>query len=146
MTEQNKIKEAFETIMRMCRETPCKQCPMSYCDGDGDYMCSFERRPPHSCELREVQVYEPHWEEFDVIDGYFTSQELEADYPYYDYIRFLNESKKHNAFGGWLHTNDNDWCMIPMCYIDNQLCTYCNRDKKTTPAIPTKIRFWRFKE
>ena len=146
MTERTKIKEAFKTIIEMCGKISCRQCPMSYCDGDGDYLCNFERRPPHACELREVKVYEPHWEEFDVTDGYFTSKELEADYPYYDCIKFLNESKKHNAFGGWYYPNEG-WSMF-LWVVDENNNTHSlyGINNNVKPISPSKIRFWRFKE
>lgn len=146
MTEQDKIKEAFETIIEMCGITPCEECPMSYIDCDGDYLCNLERNAPHACKLREVKVFEPHWEEFNIEDGGFFLAEG-SNYLWWQWCRFLDmNGEKYNAFGGWLHPDDDDWCMIPMCYIDNQLCTYCDRDKTTKPAIPIKIRFWRYQE
>lgn len=73
MIEQEKIKEAFKTIIEMCEKTPCEQCPMSYIDCDGDYLCNLERNAPHACKLREVKVFKPHWEEFEIDkdDGFF---------------------------------------------------------------------------
>lgn len=96
--------------------------------------------------LYALSDFKPHWEEFVVEDGGFFLAEG-SNYLWWQWCRFLEKNDdKYNAFGGWLHPDDDDWCMTPMCYIDNQLCTYCNRDKTTKPAIPIKIRFWRFKE
>lgn len=151
MTEQTKIKEAFKTIIEMCGKISCKQCPMSYCDGDDDYLCSFERRPPHACELREIEVFKPRWEEFEINkEGKFRIVKGGvADTNYYnwwDWAGFLSDKKEYSNFGGWYYEQDKNWSLIHQVQTVNRLVLFAAEQQKVAPATPTKIRFWRDKE
>lgn len=100
--------------------------------------------------------FKPHWEEFDInSDGYFIEEESNewrqppVEFKWWKWQNFLTKhSDKYNAFGGWLF-NDNIWCTDPQIINEEDVaCVYdfASKDDICKPAIPTRIRFWRYKE
>lgn len=101
--------------------------------------------------------FKPHWEEFDInSDGYFIEEESNecqqppVEFRWWIWQNFLTKhSDKYNAFGGWLF-NNKTWCTNPQIINEEEgiaiVSDTITKDRFCEPMIPTKIRFWRFKE
>lgn len=90
--------------------------------------------------------FKPHWEEFNIEDGVFRFND--EGYHYWEVEKFLSDYVGYfNAFGGWLYSGGGFWSTNTMIHSGcNLVDRTCDTTKDITPAIPTKIRFWRFKE
>lgn len=95
--------------------------------------------------------FKPHFVEFDVDEnGYFYYEGKQ--YYYRDDVAF----EKHNSdtfkgFGGWLYECNNGpmWVTIPHIACEGNLYWYMKlneNQREITAPIPTKIRFWRYRE
>ena len=92
----------------------------------------------------------PHWEEFDINEnGYFYYEGKE--YYYRDDVAFEKRySDTFKGFGGWLF-KDRIWCTNPQVKThvdieDGSVSDFVSKDDICEPLIPSKIRFWRYKE
>lgn len=95
----------------------------------------YEPKPP----------FEPHWEEFNIENGVFRFND--DGYRYWEVEKFLSDYVGYfNAFGGWLYSGGGFWSTNAMIHSGCNLVDRVGDVRDVTPAIPTKIRFWRKKE
>ena len=94
--------------------------------------------------------FKPHWEEFEVDeDGCFHD---DGDLPckWYRWFDFLNvNADKYNGFGGWLYVGTDvepTWYMTPRIDVGGKTFVWAEADLEAKPAMPMKIRFWRYAE
>lgn len=89
--------------------------------------------------------FKPDWQEFDIDeDGYFKFEGKK--YYYREDARFETENRdRFKGFGGWFF--DTIWRVTPRVIADDGtiLKTFAP-DTAVSPTIPTKIKFWRYKE
>lgn len=94
--------------------------------------------------------FKEHWQEFEIDkDGFFRiKKESYTYYCWFNWQKFLEDNfDKYNNFGGWFYEQDKTWnlthqvlsarCSFVLCAAEQQ---------KVAPVIPTKIRFWRYRE
>lgn len=96
--------------------------------------------------------FDGFFEEFEIDDlGYFFYKGHK--YYYREDAKFETEhSDKYKGFGGWLYEMPNCdtekcqmWTMAPQIVVGKYLYTWTERDEDCGPAIPKKIRFWRYR-
>ena len=99
-----------------------------------------------SDDYEPEKLFRPHWEELNIENGVFRFND--DGYHYWEVEKFLSDYVGYfNAFGGWLYSGGGFWSTNAMIHSGCNLVVKVVGDvRDVTPAIPTKIRFWRFKE
>lgn len=145
MTDIKAIENALDVIKKVCDQycDDCKGCPF---EDNTPNDCQFNRLIPRGVTIKK-ETFKPHYQEFKIDeDGYFYFNGRR--YYYREDVRFeVENAEKFKGFGGWLYRGGGFWSTNAMIHSG---CNLVDRVGDTirdiTPAIPTKIRFWRCQE
>lgn len=120
---------------------------------DNDIICL-----PDNYELKKIEKT-GEWIDFDInkngdfeISGIENDKNITIIYNWSHWDKPIRDNASKNfingccAFGGWQYENDSRWYLAPAIQLnDGKLWNsyVIEESGEATPAIPTKIRFWR---